>query len=138
MALSKTTQDHEEIRKWAEKRGAVPAEVASTHRRDEPGILRFSFPRAKGKNNDKLTEISWDDFFEKFDENDLEMVYQEKTAAGRQSNFNKLIHPTSMSRGRSAGSSRSAAGSRSGSRSASGSRSSESRSTASRTHRRAA
>jgi len=134
MALSKTTQDHEEIRSWAEKRGAVPAEVASTHRRDEPGILRFSFPRAKDKNNDKLTEVSWDDFFEKFDENNLELVYQEKTAAGRQSNFNKLIHPGSESRSASRGKTESS--SRSGS--ASHSRSSESRSSTSRSHRRAA
>ncbi|HEX5435207.1 MAG TPA: hypothetical protein VFY05_13295 [Candidatus Angelobacter sp.] len=132
MALSKTTQNHEEIKNWAEKRGAVPAEVASTHRRDEPGILRFSFPRARGKNNDKLTEISWDDFFEKFDENNLELVYQEKTAAGRQSNFNKLIHPGPVGRGRSGSSSRS------GSRVESRSRSSESRSTTGRGHRRAA
>jgi hypothetical protein len=131
MALSKTTQDHEEIRKWAEKRGAVPAEVASTHSKNEPGILRFCFPQARDKNNDKLTEISWDDFFEKFDENDLELVYQEKTAAGRQSNFNKLIHPGSAGRGKTA-SSRTAGASRSESRS------SESRSTTNRSHRRAA
>lgn len=128
MALSKTTQNHEEIRSWAEKRGAVPAEVASTHRRDEPGILRFSFPRARGKNNDNLTEVSWDDFFEKFDENNLELVYQEKTATGRQSNFNKLIHPGSAARGRSGSSSRGE----------SRSRSSEGKSTTSRSHRRAA
>ncbi len=132
MALSKTTQNHEEIKNWAEKRGAVPAEVASTHRRDEPGILRFCFPRARGKNNDNLTEISWDDFFEKFDENNLELVYQEKTAAGRQSNFNKLIHPGPMGRAGSGSSSRS------GSRAESRSRSSESKSTTSRSHRRAA
>ena len=31
MALSKTTQDHYEIQQWAEKRGAVPAEVTGTH-----------------------------------------------------------------------------------------------------------
>ena len=131
MALSKTTQDHEEIRNWAEKRGAVPAEVASTHRSDEPGILRFSFPRARDKNNDKLTEVSWDDFFEKFDENNLELVYQEKTAAGRRSNFNKLIHPGSASRGKTV-SSRTARSSRSGSRN------SESGSATNRSHRRAA
>ena len=132
MALSKATQNHEEIKNWAEKRGAVPAEVASTHRKDDPGILRFSFPRARGKDKDNLTEVSWDDFFEKFDENNLELVYQEKTAAGRQSNFNKLIHPGPMSRGRTARSSRT------GTRSDSRSRSTESRSTAGRSHRRAA
>jgi hypothetical protein len=93
MALSKTTQDHDEIRRWAEARGAVPAEVASTHKKDEPGILRFEFPNAPNRNDSKLSEISWDEFFEKFDESNLELVYQEKTADGEVSNFNKLVHP---------------------------------------------
>jgi hypothetical protein len=94
MALSKTTQDHDIIRKWAEKRGAQPAEVAGTHKDNEPGILRFCFPKAKNHNDSNLKEISWEDFFEKFDENNLELVYQEKTAEGAESNFNKLVHPT--------------------------------------------
>jgi hypothetical protein len=94
MTLSRTTKDHDEIRKWAESRGAVPAEVANTERGGEPGILRFEFPKAPGHNDSKLKEISWDDFFEKFDENDLELVYQEKTAEGQRSNFNKLVHPS--------------------------------------------
>lgn len=100
MALSKTTQDHEEIRSWAEKRGAQPAEVARTHRSNEPGILRFCFPNAKSKNNENLREIPWEDFFEKFDSSNLELVYQEKTASGRRSNFNKLVHPEESTRSR--------------------------------------
>lgn len=95
MALSKTTRDHDEIRRWAEARGAVPSEVRGTERGGETGILRFEFPRAPNRQDDKLQEISWQDFFQKFDENDLELVYQEKTADGQQSNFNKLIHPSS-------------------------------------------
>lgn len=88
MTLSKTTRDHDGIRKWAESRGAVPAEVATTEQRGEPGILRFEFPKAPNHNDSKLKEISWDSFFEKFDESDLELVYQEKTADGHNSNFN--------------------------------------------------
>ena len=95
MALSKTTQDHDEIRKWAESRGAKPCEVASTHKKGEPGILRFCFPDAPNKNDSSLREIAWEEFFEKFDESDLELVYQEKTADGQKSNFNKLVHPES-------------------------------------------
>jgi hypothetical protein len=95
MTLSKTTRDHDEIRKWAENHGAVPAEVANTERAGEPGILRFEFPKAPNHNDSKLKEIPWDDFFEKFDENDLELLYQEKTADGQKSNFNKLVHPSS-------------------------------------------
>ncbi|MCU1223459.1 MAG: hypothetical protein JWQ42_1552 [Edaphobacter sp.] len=92
MALSKTTTDHDEIRKWAETRKAVPAEVSSTRKGKEPGILRFEFPKAPNRNDENLQELSWDDFFKKFDENDLELVYQDKTATGKPSNFNKLIH----------------------------------------------
>lgn len=93
MALSKTTQDHDEIRRWAEARGAVPAEVADTDKGRGTGLLRFCFPKAPNKNNSGLKEISWDEFFEKFDKSDLELIYQEKTAAGEESNFNKLVHP---------------------------------------------
>ncbi|MEG9434921.1 hypothetical protein JAO29_01855 [Edaphobacter sp. HDX4] len=94
MSLSKTTQDHDEIRRWAETHGAQPAEVASTERNGDTGILRFCFPKAPNRNDSNLREISWDEFFEKFDENNLELVYQEKTAAGEKSNFNKLVHPS--------------------------------------------
>ncbi len=93
MALSKTTRDHDEIRKWAEARGAKPAEVASTHKGKEPGILRLEFPKAPHKNDSNLQEISWEEFFEKFDKNDLELILQDKTADGEQSNFNKFVHP---------------------------------------------
>lgn len=93
MALSKTTQDHDEIQQWAEARGAVPAEVSSTEKNGQTGILRFEFPGAKNANDSALNEISWDEFFEKFDASGLSLVYQEKTAGGEKSNFNKLVYP---------------------------------------------
>ena len=114
MALSKTTQDHDTIRKWAEARGAMPAEVASTAKGKQTGILRFAFPKARNHKDENLTEISWDEFFEKFDQNGLELIYQEKTAGGAQSNFNKLIYPEHEH-----GSGRSSSSRSSGSRSAS-------------------
>jgi hypothetical protein len=93
MALSKTTRDHDEIRKWAEARGAVPAEVAGTERDGEPGILRFEFPNAPKHKDDKLKPISWEEFFRKFDEQGLEFLFEEKTADGQISNFNKFVYP---------------------------------------------
>lgn len=93
MALSKNTRDHGEIRKWAEARGALPAEVKGTEKDTQAGILRFEFPDAPNRNDSKLKEISWEEFFAKFDQSDLELVYQEKTADGQRSNFNKLVHP---------------------------------------------
>jgi hypothetical protein len=124
--LSKTTQDHDEIRRWAEARHAIPCEVASTERGGEAGILRFCFPNARNRNNAALKEIDWDQFFEKFDETGLSMVYQEKTAGGSRSNFNKLIHADSEASTRSRSSSRSSSSrsESSGTRSRSTSRSS--------------
>ena len=99
MALSKTTQDHDEIRTWAEERGGKPAEVASTETKDGPGIIRLEFPGAAHANDSNLKEITWDDFFAKFDESGLALVYQEVTADGEKSNFNRLIHPENASGG---------------------------------------
>jgi hypothetical protein len=90
-ALSHTTTDHDEIRAWAEARGAHPACVKGTGGKGDIGMLRLDFP---GYSEDKLQPIEWDDFFEKFDERDLALVYQEKTADGAKSNFNKLISRT--------------------------------------------
>src|SRR5579871_746753 len=86
---SKVTTDHEEIRRWAEERGAKPAAVIRTERGDDPGIIRLDFPGYSGEGS--LEEISWDDWFEKFDERNLALLYQEETAGGDKSNFNKII-----------------------------------------------
>ena len=93
MALAKTTKDHDEIRKWAEARGGKPAVVAATETETATGILRIMFPSAPHHNDDALEEISWEEFFEKFDESGLELTYQEKTADGQTSDFNKLTYP---------------------------------------------
>ncbi len=93
MALAKTTQDHEEIRQWAEARGGKPAVVAATESKDQTGIIRLMFPNAPNHNDDALEEIAWDEWFEKFDESGLQLTYQEKTADGQKSDFNKLTYP---------------------------------------------
>ncbi len=98
MPLAKTTKDHDEIRKWAEARGGKPAVVAATEGKDETGILRLMFPNAPNHNDGALEEISWDEFFEKFDASGLELTYQEKTADGQTSDFNKLIYPDPSSK----------------------------------------
>ncbi len=85
MAEAKITTDHDEIRKWAEARGGRPAVVRGTE------ILRIAFPNAPNADDDDLDEITWDQFFEKFDEADLALLHQEKTAGGKKSNFNKLV-----------------------------------------------
>lgn len=91
MAQAKVTTDHDTIRKWAEERGGKPAVVRSTRGKGGTGIIRIEFPGAPNAKDDALEEISWDEFFEKFDESDLALLYQEETAGGERSNFNKLV-----------------------------------------------
>ncbi len=86
---SHVTTDHEEIRRWAEDRGAHPACVKGTGGKGDVGMIRLDFPGYSGA--DSLQEISWDDFFEEFDKKNLALLYQEKTASGQKSNFNKLV-----------------------------------------------
>ena len=81
--------DHEEIRRWAEERGARPARVKGTGGPGDPGMIRLDFPGYTGE--ETLEPISWDEWFRKFDESNLALLYQEKTASGRKSNFNKLV-----------------------------------------------
>ncbi len=96
---SKTTTDHEEIRRWAEARGATPARVAGTGGRGGPGMIRLDFPGYSGA--ESLEPISWDEWFQAFDDNNLALVYQETTASGEPSNFNKLVgRETAVARSR--------------------------------------
>lgn len=86
---SKVTINHNQIREWAEARGAHPACVKGTGGRGDTGMIRLDFPGYTGA--DSLEEITWDDFFQKFDEQGLALLYQDATSKGRKSNFNKLI-----------------------------------------------
>jgi hypothetical protein len=89
MTASKTTTDHTTIRKWAEKRGGHPTSVVGTeHRKEAAGVLRFDF----GVQDEKLHTVDWDAFFDKFEENKLAFLYQDKTADGKMSRFHKFIH----------------------------------------------
>ena len=86
---SKTTTDHNEIRRWVEERGGHPARVKDTESKNSPGLLRIDYPGFSG--GDSLEAISWDEFFIGFDENNLAFVYQEQKKDGSESRFSKLI-----------------------------------------------
>ena len=92
MAQAKATTDHDFIRRWAESRGGKPATVKSTARgSDDVGIIRIEFPRAPHAKDDNLEEITWDEFFEKFDEAKLAFLYQDETGEGKPSRFFKFV-----------------------------------------------
>jgi len=106
------TTDHDDIRNWAEERGASPACVKRTGRDGDVGMIRLDFPGFSGEGS--LETISWDEWFEAFDKNGLALLYQASTAKGQKSNFNKLIsRETAQAQQQAKGSGRSARGSRS-------------------------
>lgn len=83
MSASKSTTNHEEIRRWVEERGGHPARAKGTE------VLRIDYPGFSG--DETLEEISWEDFFEAFDKNNLAFLYQDKVESGEVSRFSKLI-----------------------------------------------
>ena len=89
MASTQSTRDHDTIRRWAEERDGRPASVRGTGDGEDAGILRIDFPGGAGE--DQLEHIGWDEWFRKFDENDLEFLYQEEKQSGEGSTFFKLV-----------------------------------------------
>ena len=89
-SFSNTTHDHQEIKHWAEKRGGVPAKIKNTGKEDDEGVLRIHFPD-HSDDDERFEQISWDDFFENFDENALDFLYQDHKADGELSTFHKFV-----------------------------------------------
>lgn len=85
---SRTTTDHEAIRKWAERRGGHPTSVMGTeHGKEAAGVLRLDF----GVKDEKLHPVDWEAFFDKFEQSNLAFLYQDKTSNGKMSRFHKFI-----------------------------------------------
>jgi len=85
---SKTTTDHKEIQRWVEERGGHPAIVKGTEKGGS-ALLRIDYPGFSGE--DRLEEISWEEFFSIFDENKLAFLYQDATEGGGESRFSKFV-----------------------------------------------
>jgi len=90
MSTTKQTHDHQTIKDWAAKRNGVPAKVKGTGKDTDEGILRIHFP-GKSPDRDNFEEIDWDDFFENFEDNNLDLIYQEKKENGETSTFHKFV-----------------------------------------------
>ena len=86
---SKSTTDHEVIKRWTQERGGKPATVRGTGGEEEAGVLRIDFPGYSGE--ESLEEISWEEFFDKFEGKKLAFLYQEETSGGEESRFFKFV-----------------------------------------------
>lgn len=88
MSGSRTLTDHDEIKSWTEERGGRPSMVSATASKgDGAGVLRLDF----GDQDEGLEEISWETWFETFDESKLALLVQDETSGGDKSRFNKLV-----------------------------------------------
>lgn len=96
---SARTTDHDTIRQWVEDRGGSPATVKATEKGDDPGLLRINFPGYSGEG--RLENISWDEFFKKFDEKNLAFLYQDETRDGETSRFWKFVSREDDDKGKS-------------------------------------
>ena len=81
--MAQTTTDHETIRKWAETRDGRPARVKGTGDTEDAGLLRLDF----GKPEESLEAITWEEFFDKFEESELALLYEDEP----DSRFSKLV-----------------------------------------------
>lgn len=88
-AESRTTVDHDEIRTWVEQHDGVPARVVGTESQEGAGVLRIDFPG--GATEDELEQMSWDDWFAAFEDNQLAFLYQPRKDDGEVSTFVKLV-----------------------------------------------
>ena len=89
MSTSNTTTDHAKIRFWAQERGGKPVKVRDAGGSGE--LIRLMFPDDSNSESDNHEEIDWDTWFKNFDDNGLALIYQDETADGEKSSFNKLV-----------------------------------------------
>ncbi len=89
MASARPITDHDEIKRWVEEREGWPSHVPATSGGDDPGMLRIDFPGYSGEG--RLERISWEEFFDKFDEKGLVFVYQDQMKSGAPSRVWKFV-----------------------------------------------
>ena len=94
MSSAKTTTNHDEIRKWVEKRGGHPAVVSSTEGAGGGGLLRIDYDEPGGNDDDRLHRITWTEFFDIFDKNDLAFLHDPEG----ESRFSKFVAKESADR----------------------------------------
>ncbi|RJQ38043.1 hypothetical protein C4559_02360 [Candidatus Microgenomates bacterium] len=79
--MVRTTINHKEIMEWAKKHRGKPQIIDDpTAGSDTPGI-RINFPGIPDDvflSETKIRDISWNEFFKEFDDNNLAFVYMDE------------------------------------------------------------
>jgi hypothetical protein len=88
-ATSRITTNHDTIRGWIEERNGYPAALKSISGTDDPNPLRIEFPGYRG--NEWLEPISWEVFFDYFEDQNLAFLYQDNASDGKLSRFYRFV-----------------------------------------------
>jgi hypothetical protein len=92
---TKSTTDHDLIRKWAEDRGGRPVRVLNVFgAQPDESHLRIDF--LFDKYDDGVQQISWDEFFAIFDREGMALVYQTETESGILSRFGRIVRSNAV------------------------------------------
>jgi hypothetical protein len=86
---SRITINHDTIRDWIEDRNGYPAAVKSISSSDDPNPLRVEFSGYRG--NEWLQPISWQAFFDYFEDQNLAFLYQDSASDGTLSRFYRFV-----------------------------------------------
>src|SRR5690606_40501090 len=89
MSEAHRTTDHDTIRRWAEERRGHPARVKGTGGDGDVGLLRIDFPGYSGEQ--RLEEISWEEFFEPLAEKGSASPFQDGKTTGRRTRSIKPV-----------------------------------------------
>lgn len=84
------TRSRAVIRQWAEQRKATPATAPGGPGSADERVLRFDFADAE---SGRLQPVSWDEFFQIFDERELVFFYQQHMSAGDISDYCHFERP---------------------------------------------
>ena len=87
------TTDRALVRDLVEEYGGYPAHVERSEGGGDSGLLRLAFPdvpSGDADRNEDLKELSWEAFFDQFDEENLALVYPENLGDDAAADFQLL------------------------------------------------
>jgi len=96
MSEARVTTDRQKIQSWVEERDGYPARVEGTDGKSG-GLIRIDYEGYSGEGT--LERITWEEWFDAFEKNNLAFLYQDQVKGGGKSRFSKLIDRDSQEAG---------------------------------------
>lgn len=87
-AHTRATTDHEMIRQWVRERGGAPS-MARRVGQPAEGALVVNFP--DDGSDGPVVDISWADFFQRFEDQNLAFVYRESLPEAEDAYYYQLV-----------------------------------------------